>query len=111
MRTRSLILLSFIVAMAFSLPGEVSPTSAQGQLGSSSVPDRVSDRIPTAAEPQNASTMFIENVGQFDDGARFQVRGGASTLWLSENGLWMSLVEKPQKAAPAPGLPGMRIDA
>jgi hypothetical protein len=31
--------------------------------------------------------MFIENVGQFDERARFQVRGGNHTLWLTDDGL------------------------
>lgn len=44
--------------------------------------------------PQDGGLMFIENVGQFDARARFQVRGGAGTLWLAEDGLWLTLVEK-----------------
>jgi len=31
--------------------------------------------------------MFIQNVGQFADGARFQVRGGDRTIWLAEDAL------------------------
>jgi|GEM_PF-4971123 len=33
--------------------------------------------------------MFIENVGQFADGARFQVRGGTSTIWPAEDAIWV----------------------
>jgi hypothetical protein len=41
----------------------------------------------------SSPVMFIENVGQFADGARFQVRGGDKTIWLTEewlhyNDLW-----------------------
>jgi len=42
---------------------------------------------------RNSPVMFIENVGQFDDGARFQVRGGDSTLWLADDALWITVVE------------------
>jgi len=38
--------------------------------------------------------MFIENVGQWDAGARFQVRGGAGTMWLAEDALWITVVEQ-----------------
>ena len=54
----------------------------------------------------SSPVMFIENVGQFDpssgseqvSGARFQVRGGNSTIWLAEDALWVTVLEK----APAP---------
>ncbi|MBN1811302.1 MAG: SBBP repeat-containing protein [Anaerolineae bacterium] len=37
--------------------------------------------------------MFIENVGQFDEGARFQVRGGDRAIWLAGDGLWVTVME------------------
>ena len=40
----------------------------------------------------DGSVLFIENVGQFDAHARFQVRGGPGTLWLAEDALWLTLV-------------------
>ncbi len=41
---------------------------------------------------QQPGLLFIENVGQFAEGVRFQVRGvGGSTLWLADNGLWLTL--------------------
>ncbi len=39
------------------------------------------------------SLLFVENVGQFDARARFQVRGGPGTLWLTEDALWLTLVD------------------
>jgi len=42
---------------------------------------------------QSAPLMFIENVGQFDERARFQVRGSDGVLWLAENALWITVVE------------------
>jgi hypothetical protein len=41
------------------------------------------------------SVMFIENVGQFAAGARYQVRGGNSTIWLAEDALWVSMLQAP----------------
>ena len=51
------------------------------------------DHAQAMAAVQNTSMMFIENVGQFADGARFQVRGSARTLWLTEDGLWVTVME------------------
>ena len=47
-----------------------------------------------------SAVMFIENVGQFADGARFQVRGADKTIWLAEDGLWVTVVEKPSSPQP-----------
>ncbi len=35
--------------------------------------------------------MLIENVGQFDSGARFLVYGADSTFWLADNALWITV--------------------
>ena len=48
---------------------------------------------------QSAPLMFIENVGQFDESARFQVRGGGGALWLAENALWIPVVEPGSEGA------------
>ena len=47
--------------------------------------------------------MFIENVGQFADGARFQVRRGGSMVWLAQHALWITVLEprSAQDQAPA----------
>lgn len=49
----------------------------------------------SAAEKQSADPgglMFVENVGQFGQSARFQAAAGSGTLWLAEDALWISLV-------------------
>jgi hypothetical protein len=53
----------------------------------------------------SSPVMFIENVGQFADGARFQVRGGDKTIWLTEDEIWVTVVEEPP---PTPRLPDGR---
>jgi hypothetical protein len=49
--------------------------------------------------------MFIENVGQFDERARCQVRGANRTIWLAEDSIWVTMLEKP--SSPALLLPGL----
>ena len=44
--------------------------------------------------------MFIENAGQFADGARFQVRDGNGTMWLAEDALWITITARDQAARP-----------
>lgn len=50
--------------------------------------------LPTVALADSA-VMFIENVGQFPQGARFQVWGGGCTIWLAEDAIWVTVMEKP----------------
>lgn len=45
----------------------------------------------------NAPLMFIENVGQFGVGARYQMRGGNHTLWLAQDALWITVLEPPSQ--------------
>ncbi|MBX2999162.1 MAG: SBBP repeat-containing protein [Caldilineaceae bacterium] len=40
----------------------------------------------------DGSVMFIENVGQFPDEVRFQVRGADRLLWLTDDALWVTLL-------------------
>ena len=54
-----------------------------------------------ATEPAFSSVMFIENVGQFAEGARFQVWGGpAGTMWLAEDAIWITVAERPSSPQP-----------
>ncbi|MGC9399936.1 MAG: hypothetical protein ACP5HM_12470 [Anaerolineae bacterium] len=61
---------------------------------------------PLAAGPPppwgagDGSLLFVENVGQFDARARFQVRGGPATLWLAEDALWVTVMARPQTQLP-----------
>ena len=49
----------------------------------------------TVASPSDSPVMLIENVGQFAEGARFQVWGGQRTIWLAEDGIWITVMEVP----------------
>jgi hypothetical protein len=52
--------------------------------------------------------MFIENVGQLEKGARFQVRGADHVIWLAEDGIWVTVVENPDKGTRGQGDKGSR---
>jgi len=40
-----------------------------------------------------AAPVFIENQGQFDPAVRFRARAGGATLWLTDEGMWLTLQE------------------
>ncbi|MBK9092476.1 MAG: SBBP repeat-containing protein [Anaerolineae bacterium] len=42
---------------------------------------------------RNTDVMFIENVGQWANDAHFQLRGGNGTVWLTDNAVWLTLLE------------------
>jgi|GEM_PF-2677684 len=46
---------------------------------------------------RSSPVMFIQNVGQFDERALFQVWGSDKTIWLAEDGIWVTVLEKPSK--------------
>jgi hypothetical protein len=51
------------------------------------------DRARVSAALRSAPLMFTENVGQFDQRARFQVRGSDRTLWLAEDAIWVTVAK------------------
>lgn len=55
--------------------------------------------------------MFIENVGQFDDKARFQVQGGNGTMWLADDALWITLLAPTESPTDTPDNRFSRPDA
>lgn len=72
-----------------------SPNPADGRATAQVAPPTGSSNdSPVAAAPAASSLMIVENAGQWDDGARFQVWGGpAGTMWLAEDGIWLTVVE------------------
>lgn len=88
----------------------VSPTTVTVLSGApttstcSSQPNFSSDQtlLAGANGPEAWPVMFIENVGQFDKQVRFQVRGGIGTLWLADDGLWVTLLERRESGGRSP---------
>jgi hypothetical protein len=74
---RALVLAVFTAALALS--------AANGAVGGPQ---------PLAAQPATASgLLYIENVGQFAEGARYRTWGGDQTLCLAEDALWLVVNE------------------
>ena len=91
------------------------PGLAQGSDDKAADPEATAALRPARLAPENrgdpadsreafrsSPVVFIENVGQFDPTARFQMRGGAGTMWLAADAIWISLLEAP--AGPLNGL-------
>lgn len=120
-----LILLSMVGNSAMAATGDTTRVPA--------APDGMQFRGPSISTSLNSSpVMFIENAGQFGpsasleqgSAARFQVRGGNGTIWLSEDALWVTVLEKSSSAEPptstlgevgfslsSPGRSDVRIEA
>ena len=49
--------------------------AAQSERAVTVQPNNAVSHVEVSDALRNSSVMFIKNVGQFDDGARFQVRG------------------------------------
>jgi hypothetical protein len=45
---------------------------------------------PTSQAVADSSIIFIENAGQFPDGARFLVLGGDNPMWIGEDAIWLT---------------------
>ncbi len=79
---------SLLIILSLLLPANYLPGSAQQP---PAVPDQIVHSSPV---------MFIENVGQFAEDARFQVRGGRGTMWLAEDALWITIMARDEAARP-----------
>ncbi|MBN1318030.1 MAG: hypothetical protein JXA42_21285, partial [Anaerolineales bacterium] len=94
--------LVILMFLALLLPGGIA-ISAQADLTGNNGPDRSlreNNQDHYTVQPllgsqsgRSAPLMFIENVGQFDDQVRFQVRGGNGTIWLTEDAIWITVLE------------------
>ena len=64
-------------------------------------PSLIEESPAPDAEFNSSPVLFIENAGQWDDGARFQVWGGpATTVWLAEDAIWITVLEARETSRP-----------
>ncbi|MCZ2112647.1 MAG: hypothetical protein LC131_02160, partial [Anaerolineae bacterium] len=49
---------------------------------------------------RSSPVMFVENAGQWDDHARFQLWGGPATMWLADDAIWLIVVERGSDETP-----------
>ncbi|TAK32117.1 MAG: PKD domain-containing protein [Chloroflexota bacterium] len=108
-RLHSFLALPFLVTIVLSLlPTGIWTQAAAREVSAPAGQAPSYDRREISAALKNSPLLFIENVGQLDPAARFQVRGGNGTMFLSEDALWLTLIE-PRKTdgalARAPGQP------
>ena len=99
---RLMLIIALLATLVSSSLGAAAPapSAAPGQAPAPSAAGPAPDRVEAALD--SAPLMFIENVGQFDPRARFQVRGGERTIWLAEDALWVTALEtRPQISHPA----------
>jgi len=93
------------VALAVA-PNAVAPTGQEQALPLPVVPQPAATGSPQAMVTEalrSSPVMFIQNVGQFADGARFQVRGADKTIWLAEDAIWVTMFEQGSRGAEEQG--------
>ena len=101
----SLCLALSLVSASISLaPANASPLPARplqaDAIAQASAPAAASSSAPPDAAAPAGSTHFIENAGQWQDAARFQVRGGGQTLWLANDAIWLTFLDSRREASP-----------
>jgi len=96
--------LSLIVAIVLAwsgvgiTQGPRSLPASLPQMGEEPVVRTESNPAQVMAALRSSPLMFIENVGQFDERARFQVRGATGgTMWLAEDAIWVTVLEPADK--------------
>jgi hypothetical protein len=90
----------FLFLIAFGPGLEVSFSSVQADLELSlgqPAAQRAVQETASMGALETAPVMFIENVGQFDERARFQVRGDDRTIWLAEDAIWVTILEPTER--------------
>jgi hypothetical protein len=99
-KTFSIITLLAVLALTLSRPATASVGATLAI-----APQAVAPQAKVTEALHSSPVMFIQNVGQFDKRALFQVRGGDKTIWLAEDAIWVTVVEEPH---PTPRLPDSR---
>ncbi|MCL5959452.1 MAG: SBBP repeat-containing protein, partial [Chloroflexi bacterium] len=73
-------------------PAVTTPAGAEGQPQTLVSP--IEKQVSIAEAAQSAPLMFVENAGQMDSQARYEVMGANSTLYLADDALWYNVVEE-----------------
>ncbi len=86
-----------VVVLLVVLTAPLIPATAQSQVGDGLAASSGGGQALVA--PRRTSLMFIENVGQFDERARFQVHTSQGAIWLAQDALWLTLLEQTDGSA------------
>jgi hypothetical protein len=87
LRTRLLTLSLLLSASLISIAPKPSLATINPLATAGDMPSQIGSR------PASQLPLFIANVGQFDAGVRFQVRGQSSTLFLADDALWLTMLD------------------
>ena len=85
-----------LVVATVAIATSIGPATARGDPGSLVTAAASSPTAPAA------STLFVENAGQWPDAARFQVWGspaGMGTTWLADNAIWITIIDAPHPSS------------
>ncbi len=82
--TRTLLILAVCLALMLS-------ASAPAAASAFAKPVALRSDVPAAAD--SVPHYLIENVAQFDQRARFQMRTQNGTLWVTDDALWLTRVQ------------------
>jgi hypothetical protein len=80
-----------VLALTLSRPATVSVGATLTVAPQPAETDSTQAKVTEAL--RYSPVMFIQNVGQFDGRARFQVRGIDKIIWLAEDGIWVMVME------------------
>jgi hypothetical protein len=97
MKAKTFAIISFIAVLAMTLSGPVTASVGATARVAPQPAETDSPQAKVTEALRSSPVMFIQNVGQFDERALFQVRGGDKTIWLTEDGIWVTVLEKPPK--------------
>jgi hypothetical protein len=101
MKAKTQTVMSLVAVLGTTLSGALTaPIGADQAPHDPAASFVLSEQQDEAESASSGGVMFIENVGQLGDGARFQVRGGNGTIWLAEDAVWVTVVEKPPSTGP-----------
>jgi len=92
MKVKTFPLITFFVVLALLLSR---PATAPVKANAIVAPQPAAAPQAKVTEVLRSSpVMFIQNVGQFDERALFQVCGADKTIWFTEDAIWVTVFEK-----------------
>lgn len=90
-----LLLALVTVLVGFTHSDARSPKLSRSAAPAASLSMRADDGATKAVIASlSGSSLFVENLGQFDARVRFQVQSAGTTFWLAENALWMTVTQR-----------------
>src|SRR5205085_10136958 len=96
-----------LLSLALFMPAPTAPV-AQSSMNLTPVPTSESNRAGSQASSQNSRLLFVQNNGQFDPHVRFQLRGAGGVWWFTDDGVWLTVLDRPSSPTPSGTDPASR---